>query len=117
MQSNFKPGQTVTIKKVGMFFGLSGKIVTHNSETTFKPLKVDLDGLGEWSFDYIDIVSPQKETLLKEPKTVKSTNIITDGVNGLGYYPKEVKVKRPYVKKDKSKPKKEKRAYNKKPKT
>lgn len=97
MKTNYKPGDKIRVTKPGMFLGLEGKVETNNTATTFKPLLVDLNPNGSWSFNYEDIVSLGKENALDGLKT-----------SSVGA------VKEPTKKLLKKKPAKQKRKYNKK---
>lgn len=64
MKTNYKPGDKIRVTKPGMFLGLEGKVETNNTATTFKPLLVDLNPNGSWSFNYADVVAVGNDKLI-----------------------------------------------------
>lgn len=56
IKTNFKIGEKVSITKIGIFFNLSGIVLSNNIDTSFKPLSIILNnGNGTWQFNYEDI--------------------------------------------------------------
>ena len=117
-----KSGQKVIITKPGKLNGLIGDIISNN-EIADKPLTVDLNPFGTWSFKLNEVINYQSETLnvvgYKKVKdgieiTVeplkKDINITLATPESLGI----TKVKRPYKKRVEPKEVKPKRKYQRK---
>lgn len=98
MKSNYKVDDKIIITKPGTFSGLNGKVLSNHPDNGFKPLSCDLGVYGCWQFNYADV------KLEKEEKEV---------------YPFDQPAKATKATKVKAskKPAKEKRPYNRKPKT
>lgn len=98
IKTNYKPEDKIEITKPGPFHGLNGKVLSNHLDSGFKPLSCDLGPYGTWQFNYEDV------KLEKEEKEVYP-------FDQPGKAPKATKVKAS------KKPAKEKRSYNRKPKT
>lgn len=110
---NYQIGDSVTIIKAGMFKDLPGKVLSNNTETIFKPLSVILDnGLGTWQYAYDEVALTGKS---KGPKTEAMPWDEPDSSANLKVVTKAAK--RPYKKRVKDQPVKEKRKYVKKAKS
>lgn len=95
MKNNYQPGNKITITKPGKFQCIEGEIISHNTETVFKPLYVDLKEFGRWSFNYEDLSLTGKENSLKQGdndvKVEKLKNIKAKVVLTKRKYNKKVK--------------------------
>lgn len=115
MKKDYKTNDKVVITKEGMFKDLTGTILTHNTDTGFKPLNVILDNnLGSWQYDYADVAPIGKEKSIKidhkivEPEasnklenlTVATTEKPKKRKYKKRVTPKEVKPKRKYTRKE-----------------
>lgn len=97
-KTDYNIGDSVIIRKPGIFQDLDGIILSNNTDTNFKPLSIILShNLGTWQFSYEDVSFIGKDKIAKEPTETLSEKI----------------AKRAYNKKPKDQPKKEKRKYTK----
>lgn len=114
VKSDYKVGDSISVIKAGMFQGLSGSILSNNTETIFKPLSVILHkDLGTWQFSYADVEPLGKDKLKGDHKIIEPNS--ENKIDNLEVVTKPAK--RGYKKRDKNKPIKEdkpKRKYTKK---
>lgn len=113
-----KPGDKIVITKPGKFFKLTGEIISNN-ELADKPLTVDLNPYGIWSFRTDEVIQ-ENVALTKLKKAIDIANTVIYAVETAIHNPEALfpKQKRAYKKRsDKPKEVKIKRTYNKKPKT